>query len=359
MSSQELHDLIRQLRVELEWAVRTGIEPPPPPPPPSMAATEVARRGGANQDPDSSAADQEVAIRAPRTDAGPRSEEPAAPAPSPHPSRPHPNRPHPNRLPDREGQWGTASGFPDAASSSRSTDVAGSPRSAAVEAAPSARPSPRRSAPPHRPWEAYLPDSQPPLQNQLDSALSLEQVQAILGPCVRCKLHRLGRKNIVFGVGPADAQVMFVGEGPGADEDRVGEPFVGKAGQLLTRIIEAGMGMKRAEVYIANIVKCRPPGNRNPEPDEVEQCEPFLKAQIRVIRPRVLIALGKYAAQTLLRDSTPITRLRGRWREYEGIPLMPTFHPAYLLRNPAEKRPVWEDIQNVLKFLGLPIPGRN
>lgn len=152
---------------------------------------------------------------------------------------------------------------------------------------------------------------------------------------------------------------MFVGEGPGADEDRVGEPFVGKAGQLLTRIIEAGMGMKRAEVYIANIVKCRPPGNRNPEPDEVEQCEPFLKAQIRVIRPRVLIALGKYAAQTLLRDSTPITRLRGRWREYEGIPLMPTFHPAYLLRNPAEKRPVWEDIQNVLKFLGLPIPGRN
>ena len=151
---------------------------------------------------------------------------------------------------------------------------------------------------------------------------------------------------------------MFVGEGPGGDEDRIGEPFVGAAGQLLTRIIEGGMGLRRADVYIANIVKCRPPRNRNPEPDEVESCEPFLKAQIRVIRPRVLIALGKYAAQTLLRDSTPITRLRGRWREYEGIPLMPTFHPAYLLRNPAEKRPVWEDIQSVLKFLGRSVPGR-
>ena len=179
-----------------------------------------------------------------------------------------------------------------------------------------------------------------------------------MGPCVRCKLHRLGRKKIVFGVGPPTADVMFVGEGPGGDEDRIGEPFVGAAGQLLTRIIEAGMGMPRSDVYIANIVKCRPPRNRNPEPDEVETCERFLKAQIRVIRPRVLVALGKYAAQTLLRESTPITRLRGRWREYEGIALMPTFHPAYLLRNPAEKRPVWEDIQSVLKFLGRPLPSR-
>ncbi|MEM7676188.1 MAG: uracil-DNA glycosylase, partial [Myxococcota bacterium] len=119
-----------------------------------------------------------------------------------------------------------------------------------------------------------------------------------------------------------------------------------------------GMRMQRRDVYIANIVKCRPPRNRNPAPVEVENCEPFLKAQIRVVRPRVLVALGKYAAQTLLRDSTPITRLRGQWREYEGIPLMPTFHPAYLLRNPAEKRPVWEDIQNVLEFLGRPVPGR-
>ena len=190
------------------------------------------------------------------------------------------------------------------------------------------------------------------------AAGSLDEVQTILGPCVRCKLHKLGRKKIVFGVGPPNAEVMFVGEGPGADEDRVGEPFVGAAGQLLTKIIEGGMGFRRADVYIANIVKCRPPRNRNPEPDEVERCEPFLQAQIRVIRPKVLIALGKYAAQTLLRESTPITRLRGHWREYEGIPLMPTFHPAYLLRNPAEKRPVWEDIQNVLKFLGRPVPGR-
>ena len=168
----------------------------------------------------------------------------------------------------------------------------------------------------------------------------------------------MGRKKIVFGVGPENAEVMFVGEGPGADEDRIGEPFVGAAGQLLTKIIEGGMGMPRSEVYIANIVKCRPPRNRNPEPDEVESCEPFLKAQIAVIRPRVVVALGKYAAQTLLRESTPITRLRGKWREYEGIPLMPTFHPAYLLRNPAEKRPVWEDIQSVLKFLGRPVPRR-
>lgn len=149
---------------------------------------------------------------------------------------------------------------------------------------------------------------------------------------------------------------MFVGEGPGADEDRKGEPFVGKAGQLLTRIIQNGMQLRREDVYIANIVKCRPPRNRNPEPEEVEACEPFLKAQIRIIQPKVLVALGKYAAQTLLQTSTPITRLRGRWREYDGIPLMPTYHPAYLLRNPAEKRPVWEDIQEVMQRVGLPVP---
>ena len=208
------------------------------------------------------------------------------------------------------------------------------------------------------PAPEWTPADEPDLAPRLQAAGSLDEVQEILGPCVRCKLHRLGRKKIVFGVGPSGAEIMFVGEGPGGDEDRIGEPFVGAAGQLLTRIIESGMGIKRSDVYIANIVKCRPPRNRNPEPDEVERCEPFLQAQIRVVRPRVLIALGKYAAQTLLRESTPITRLRGKWREYEGIPLMPTFHPAYLLRNPAEKRPVWEDIQSVLKFLGKSVPGR-
>ena len=146
---------------------------------------------------------------------------------------------------------------------------------------------------------------------------------------------------------------MFIGEGPGRQEDLAGEPFVGDAGQLLTRIIERGMGLKRADVYIANIVKCRPPRNRDPEPDEVEACEPFLRAQIRQVQPRVIIALGKYAAQTLLRTKTPISRLRGRWAAYEGIDLMPTYHPAYLLRNPAEKRPVWEDVQAVMRRLGL------
>jgi uracil-DNA glycosylase family 4 len=196
------------------------------------------------------------------------------------------------------------------------------------------------------------------LQQHLDAAPDLDAIRAVLGDCTRCKLHGQGRRQIVFGVGNPRADIMFVGEGPGAEEDRRGEPFVGKAGQLLTRIIEGGMGLRRDDVYIANIVKCRPPKNRDPEPDEVEACEPFLKAQIRVVQPKVIIALGRYAAQTILRERTPITRMRGQWREYEGIPLMPTYHPAYLLRNPAEKRPVWQDIQAVLQRLGLEIPQR-
>jgi DNA polymerase len=156
----------------------------------------------------------------------------------------------------------------------------------------------------------------------------------------------------VFGVGNPDAELMFVGEGPGRQEDLQGEPFVGEAGALLTRIIENGLKVRRSDVYIANIVKCRPPGNRDPEPDEVEACEPFLRAQIQQVKPRVLVALGKYAAQTLLRTQTPIGRLRGRWHTYEGIDLMPTFHPAYLLRNEQGKRPVWEDMQAVMRKLG-------
>jgi DNA polymerase len=158
-------------------------------------------------------------------------------------------------------------------------------------------------------------------------------------------------------VGNPKAELMFVGEGPGADEDQQGEPFVGKAGQLLTKMIEA-MGFRREEVYIANVVKCRPPENRNPEPDEIEPCEPFLRAQIAAIHPRVLVALGKFAAQTLLRDPTPIGRLRGGWREYEGVRLMPTFHPAYLLRSPAEKGKAWEDLKLVVAELGRTLPAR-
>jgi uracil-DNA glycosylase len=170
-----------------------------------------------------------------------------------------------------------------------------------------------------------------------------------IGECTRCKLAG-GRNRLVFGVGKPDAELLFVGEGPGADEDAQGEPFVGKAGQLLTRMIEA-MGLRREDVYIANVVKCRPPGNRDPEPDEIAACEPFLKGQIAALSPRIIVALGRFAVQTLLRDTTPITRQRGRWREYEGVKLMPTFHPAYLLRNPAEKKKAWEDLQLVMKEL--------
>src|SRR5712671_242181 len=174
---------------------------------------------------------------------------------------------------------------------------------------------------------------------------------AELGECTRCKLHRT-RTNIVFGVGNPRARLMFVGEAPGEDEDLQGFPFVGKAGQLLTKMIEA-MGLGREDVYICNAVKCRPPNNRNPEPDELLACEPFLKGQLGAVKPEVIVTLGKFAAQSLLRDSTPITRLRGQWREYEGIPVMATFHPAYLLRSPGEKGKVWEDLKQVMKKLGL------
>jgi uracil-DNA glycosylase len=186
---------------------------------------------------------------------------------------------------------------------------------------------------------------------------TLDEVRLDLGDCRRCKLAG-GRTNLVYGVGDPHARLVFVGEGPGADEDAKGEPFVGRAGQLLTEIITKGMKLRREDVYICNVVKCRPPGNRNPEPDEVAACEPFLVRQLRAIGPEVIVALGKFAAQTLLRSKTPITQLRGRWFDYQGIMLMPTFHPAYLLRNPGDKRLVWEDIQKVMRVLGLPIVGR-
>ncbi len=173
-----------------------------------------------------------------------------------------------------------------------------------------------------------------------------------IGDCQRCKLCR-ARTNIVFGVGDANADLMFVGEGPGRDEDLKAEPFVGRAGQLLTEIITKGMKLRRQDVYIANVVKCRPPENRNPEPDEIAACEPFLIRQIEAVKPKVIVALGKFAAQTLLRSNTPISRLRGTWHDYHGIKLMPTLHPAYLLRNPADKRLVWEDIKLVMAELGL------
>jgi uracil-DNA glycosylase len=181
---------------------------------------------------------------------------------------------------------------------------------------------------------------------------ALQAVRADIGDCTRCKLHTLGRTQVVFGVGNPNADLMFVGEAPGADEDVQGIPFVGRAGQLLTDIIEKGLKIPRKDVYIANVIKCRPPQNRNPEPDEVATCEPFLFRQIDIIQPKVVVALGKFGAQTLLRTLDPISRLRGRVFEYRGAKLVPTFHPAYLLRNPSSKREVWEDMKLVLKLLG-------
>jgi uracil-DNA glycosylase family 4 len=185
----------------------------------------------------------------------------------------------------------------------------------------------------------------------LTAVQTLDELRAEIGDCRRCKLCQ-GRTHIVFGVGNPQAELMFIGEGPGRDEDLKGEPFVGRAGQLLTEIITKGMKMRREDVYIANVVKCRPPENRNPEPDEIAACEPFLVKQIELVQPRVIVALGTFAAQTLLKSKTPISRLRGVWHTYQGINLMPTLHPAYLLRNPQDKRLVWQDIQAVLRELG-------
>jgi uracil-DNA glycosylase len=180
---------------------------------------------------------------------------------------------------------------------------------------------------------------------------ALQAIRTDLGAdCSRCKLHTLGRTQVVFGVGNPEADLMFVGEGPGADEDIQGEPFVGRAGQLLTKIIEA-IGLKREDVYIANVIKCRPPGNRNPEPDEVEQCAPFLFRQIDTVKPKVVVALGKFAAQCLLQTNDPITRIRGREFKYRDAILIPTYHPAYLLRTPSAKREVWEDMKRVRAIL--------
>jgi DNA polymerase len=189
-----------------------------------------------------------------------------------------------------------------------------------------------------------------PAVDGVESAEALARVRAWLGDCQRCKLAG-GRKQIVFGQGNPNARLMFVGEAPGADEDVQGLAFVGRAGQLLTDIIEKGLKMPREDVFIANVIKCRPPGNRNPEPDEISACQPFLERQIAAIRPRILVGLGKFACQFLLRTAEPITRLRGRMGRFQGIDVMPTYHPAYLLRNPSAKKDVWEDIKVVRDLL--------
>lgn len=183
------------------------------------------------------------------------------------------------------------------------------------------------------------------------TAESLPAIQADLGNCTRCHLSEK-RQHIVFGAGADDARIVFVGEGPGAEEDRQGLPFVGAAGDLLTNIIKA-MTFSRETVYICNIVKCRPPQNRNPTPDEIETCLPFLKRQLVAIQPDIIVTLGGVAAHSLLETTTPISRLRGRFQEWQGIPVMPTFHPAFLLRNPEKKREVWEDMKQVMRRLGI------
>jgi len=214
--------------------------------------------------------------------------------------------------------------------------------------------SPEEPAPADPTSATGLAGARAPLPEEATAAARLVALREAIGDCRRCRLAS-SRTRIVFGVGDPDARLLFVGEGPGRDEDLQGEPFVGKAGQLLTDIIEKGMRLRRSDVYICNVVKCRPPENRDPEPDEVAACGSFLARQIEIVAPEVIVALGRFAAQALLSTTTPIGKLRGGWQEYRGIPVMPTLHPAYLLRNPGDKRLVWEDVKKVMERLGLPL----
>jgi uracil-DNA glycosylase len=190
-----------------------------------------------------------------------------------------------------------------------------------------------------------------------DPVQALRLIREDIGDCTRCPLHKQGRKQIVFGVGNPNADLMFIGEAPGADEDQQGEPFVGRAGQLLNNMIKA-MGLRREDVYIANIIKCRPPGNRTPERDECETCSPFLMRQIAAIQPKAIVALGAVAAKTLLAINAPMSEFRGRWFDFRSTKLAVTYHPAFLLRDPRQKKETWKDLQMVMKELGLAIPAK-
>jgi DNA polymerase len=201
-------------------------------------------------------------------------------------------------------------------------------------------------------WPGTPAEPESPVPDQVSETgrgLTLKEIRAELGDCKRCKLSR-GRKNIVFGDGAARARLLFIGEGPGEEEDLQGLPFVGAAGQVLNSLLSK-LGLRREEVYIANVVKCRPPGNRNPETDEIGQCLPFLLKQIEAIQPQVIITLGKVSTQALLGTQAPITRLRGQWQKYGKIKVMPTFHPSYLLRFPKERHKTWEDMLQVMEYL--------
>jgi uracil-DNA glycosylase len=240
-------------------------------------------------------------------------------------------------------------GAPEIALPASSSDEILSPQSSeSIQGSPSlmpkaVKPSPAVSASP-------VPEIQ-------DKSAALKAIREDIGDCTRCGLHK-GRNKLVFGVGNINADIMFVGEGPGADEDAQGEPFVGRAGQLLNNMISA-MGIKREDVYIANVVKCRPPGNRAPERDEADTCSPFLMRQIDVVKPRVIVALGATAAKNLLAMNDSMANLRGRWYDFRGTKLIVTFHPAYLLRDPRQKKETWKDLQMVMKFLGMKPPAKN
>src|SRR5581483_8165179 len=222
----------------------------------------------------------------------------------------------------------------------------------------------RESMPRAKSVAAVLPTEQivsiapKPESSIQDPVQALRIIREDIGDCTRCKLSKQGRKQIVFGVGNPNADLMFIGEAPGADEDIKGEPFVGRAGQLLTNMIKA-MGVTREDVYIANIIKCRPPGNRQPERDECDTCSPFLMRQIEVVRPKVIVSLGAVAAKTLLAVTAPMGELRGRWFDFKGTKLAVTYHPAFLLRDPRQKKETWKDLQMVMRELGMQLPSRN
>jgi uracil-DNA glycosylase family 4 len=227
-----------------------------------------------------------------------------------------------------------------------------------ISAAPPS--SPHLDAGPGAPQTLAPADGEPLLHSPLpviqDKPAALKLIREEIGDCTRCRLHK-GRTKLVFGVGNVNAGLMFVGEGPGADEDAQGEPFVGRAGQLLNSMISA-MGLKREDVYIANVVKCRPPGNRTPEKDECDTCSPFLLRQIEVVKPKVIVALGAVAAKNLLAINDSMANLRGRWYDFHGSRLLVTYHPAYLLRDPRQKKEAWKDLQMAMKELGLKPPAK-
>ena len=200
-----------------------------------------------------------------------------------------------------------------------------------------------------------MPQSNAALATRTDRTSALRLIREEIGDCTRCRLHKQGRKQIVFGVGNPNADLMFIGEAPGADEDEQGEPFVGRAGQLLNNMIKA-MGLRREDVYIANIIKCRPPSNRTPERDECETWSPFLMQQIKAISPKAIVALGAVAAKTLLAVNAPMSELRGHWYDFRGTKLAVTYHPAFLLRDPRQKKEAWKDLQMVMQELGLTAP---